>query len=202
MPSRIRKKLITYCFIDASNLFYGGIKKLGWKVDYQKLILYLQQKYNVSKAFYYGGIEIHNYDKKQSLLEDFNVRRILQYFERWGFKDKSYKKAKFYMKLKSFGYILRLKPIKHLSCSDGSSKIKANCDVDLTLDIMRYESLFDRFVLLSGDGDFEVILEYFEKRGKDFFVLANASNTAFNIKKNYHNQYRNFPEIRELIEKK
>ena len=24
----------TYAFIDASNLFYSGVKSLGWKVDY------------------------------------------------------------------------------------------------------------------------------------------------------------------------
>ena len=27
---------ITYAFIDASNLFYGGEKSLGWKIDYKK----------------------------------------------------------------------------------------------------------------------------------------------------------------------
>jgi len=25
-----------YAFIDASNLFYGGEKNLGWKIDYRK----------------------------------------------------------------------------------------------------------------------------------------------------------------------
>ena len=28
----------TYAFIDASNLFYGGEKSLGWKIDYKKLL--------------------------------------------------------------------------------------------------------------------------------------------------------------------
>ena len=30
----------TYAFIDASNLFYGGEKSLGWKIDYEKLLKY------------------------------------------------------------------------------------------------------------------------------------------------------------------
>jgi hypothetical protein len=34
----------TYVFIDASNLFYGGKKSLGWKIDYKKLLAYLQEK--------------------------------------------------------------------------------------------------------------------------------------------------------------
>ncbi len=49
----------TYAFIDASNLFYGGEKSLGWKIDYAKLLEYLKHKYGASKAFYFGGVELH-----------------------------------------------------------------------------------------------------------------------------------------------
>ena len=52
----------TYAFIDASNLFYGGEKSLGWKIDYQKLLNYLKNKYKISKAFYFGGVEIHSFN--------------------------------------------------------------------------------------------------------------------------------------------
>jgi uncharacterized LabA/DUF88 family protein len=42
----------TYAFIDASNLFYGGRKSLGWSIDYEKLYKYLEDKYQVSKVFF------------------------------------------------------------------------------------------------------------------------------------------------------
>ena len=42
----------TFAFIDASNLFYGGEKSLGWKIDYQKLFEYLKEKYSVSGVSY------------------------------------------------------------------------------------------------------------------------------------------------------
>src|SRR3989344_5016154 len=51
----------SFAFIDASNLFYGGEKSLGWKIDYEKLLGYLKEKYGVSKAFYFGGVEIHDF---------------------------------------------------------------------------------------------------------------------------------------------
>src|SRR5882724_709020 len=51
----------TSVFADASNLFYGGEKSLGWKVDYQKLFHYLQEKYNAGEVFYFGGIEVHDF---------------------------------------------------------------------------------------------------------------------------------------------
>ena len=81
MPSEVKKNPITYCFIDASNLFYGGFKRLGWKVDYNLLAIYLRKKYNTSKIFYYGGIELNHYEKKIDLLGDFNIKALLRYFE-------------------------------------------------------------------------------------------------------------------------
>ncbi|MBI2041884.1 MAG: hypothetical protein HYT20_02615 [Candidatus Nealsonbacteria bacterium] len=51
------KSTTTLAFIDASNLFYGGEKSLGWKIDYQKLLDYLKNKYKISQAFYFGGVE-------------------------------------------------------------------------------------------------------------------------------------------------
>ena len=52
----------TYVFVDASNLFYGGEKSLGWKIDYKKLLDYLKDKYEASRIFYFGGVEIHNFE--------------------------------------------------------------------------------------------------------------------------------------------
>ncbi|MCD6490041.1 MAG: hypothetical protein J7K20_04875 [Thermodesulfobacterium sp.] len=52
---------LVYAFIDASNLFYGGKKSLGWKIDYRKLLIYLRNKYKISKALYFGGVEIYDF---------------------------------------------------------------------------------------------------------------------------------------------
>ena len=51
----------TSAFIDASNLFYGGKKSLGWSIDYEKLLAYLKEKYDVKTAYYFGGVEIHRF---------------------------------------------------------------------------------------------------------------------------------------------
>lgn len=49
------RKITTYAFIDTSNLFYGGEKSLGWKIDYQKLFEYIKKKYEVEKTYYLSG---------------------------------------------------------------------------------------------------------------------------------------------------
>src|SRR4030042_4444004 len=45
---------IIYAFIDSQNI-YKGIQSLGWKLDWRKFRLYLRNKYNVIKAFYFIG---------------------------------------------------------------------------------------------------------------------------------------------------
>jgi len=57
----MKKSRNNYAFIDAANLFYGGQKSLGWKIDYRKLLRYLKDKYGISKALYFGGAEIHTF---------------------------------------------------------------------------------------------------------------------------------------------
>jgi hypothetical protein len=35
---------------------------LEGKIDYQKLLEYLKKKYGVEKTFYFGGVEIHDFN--------------------------------------------------------------------------------------------------------------------------------------------
>lgn len=34
---------------------------MGWKIDYQKLFDYLKKKYQIERAFYFGGVEMHKF---------------------------------------------------------------------------------------------------------------------------------------------
>jgi hypothetical protein len=43
-----------YAFIDGQNLHRGTIAE-GWIINYYKLRVYLEEKYNVMKAFYFIG---------------------------------------------------------------------------------------------------------------------------------------------------
>ena len=56
-----------FSFIDSQNLNLG-IQKLGWKLDYKKLRIYLAEKYNVRKAYMFIGFSPFNqelYDRLQ-----------------------------------------------------------------------------------------------------------------------------------------
>lgn len=128
----MKKKLTTYAFIDASNIIYGS-SRYGWKMDFKKLIRYLITRYQVQKMFYYAGID-----------------------------HKNEKQLNFYKKIKEFGYILCLVPVK--TFSDGSRK--GDVDSKMTFELMKYQNQYDKAIIMTGDGDYFWVLEYLLKEDK------------------------------------
>lgn len=43
-----------FAFVDGNNL-YKGMARLGWKLDTEKFLEYLQTEFNVEKTFYFTG---------------------------------------------------------------------------------------------------------------------------------------------------
>lgn len=64
------------------------------------------------------------------------------------------KQQNFQQILKKIGFTVKLKP--YIQRGDGTSK--GDWDVGITLDVLDYAPLVDRIVLLSGDGDFDLLL--------------------------------------------
>jgi len=202
----------TYVFIDASNLFYGGEKSLGWKIDYERLLAYLKGKYDTAKVFYFGGVELHNfhYDylrddtvpinalekhlsgllkNNTESLTDAEVVLIGRHLQR----------TRFYRKLAGFGYTLFLKPVKRYGQDDGTMRRKANCDVEMTLRMLEEQGSFDRAIVLSGDGDFLPVLKHLKQNGKEMIVLARGPRTAKEIRQFAGSNFRDFEYLRELL---
>lgn len=202
----------TYVFIDASNLFYGGEKSLGWKIDYRKLLQYLKKRYGAKKIYYFGGVELHDYPydylkndsvpvgevashvriylrKNKNILDEARIILLIRHLQR----------IKFYLKLKEFGYSLFLKPVKLYMRSDGSTERKANCDVDMAFYLMKEKDNFDRVLILSGDGDFLPVLKYLRKTGKGVIVLARGKRTAREIRQFAGSGFRDFVRLEKEI---
>lgn len=210
---RKRQKPV-YAFVDASNLFYGGEKSLGWSIDYDKLLRYLKEKYKAKKIFYYGGVEIYDYnysvlDKKSIDLDSLtkHLRNKLKTGDNLNEAEifllgKHIQRAKFYRKLKQFGYELRLKPVKIFTDEDGNTTKKANCDVDMTFDLMRTMGQYSEAVVLSGDGDFAIVLNYLKGKKRKITILARAERAAVEIKQLAGGNFRDFHYLRELIKYK
>jgi len=199
-----------YAFIDAANLFYGGKKSLGWSVDYRKLLKYLKVKFGVKKAFYYAGVELNNFPHDPLSPRPIDLNKVLQ-FHRKKLKGEKLSESevvllgrhiqriKFYRKLKKFGYTLKLKPTKIYKEGDRTIK-KANCDVDLTFDLMRYMSQYQELVILSGDGDFAVVLKYLRNKRKKVHILSRGERTAKEIRRLAGGKFIDFVRLRSKLE--
>jgi len=201
-----------YAFIDASNLFYGGEKSLGWKIDYKKFAEYLKKKYGVSKIYYFGGVELHGYVYDYRRNDSVQIEKVEHYLvnliktegedydeAKLILLSKHLQRIKFYMKLKSFGYDLFLKPVKLYHGENDSTQRKANCDVEMAFYIMRDLSKFNKVVFLSGDGDFLPILKYLREVKKSVVVLARGERTAKEIRQFAGSEFRDFNYLRELL---
>ena len=195
----------TYAYIDASNLFYGGKKSLGWSVDFEKLHKYLQERFRASKIFYFGGVEIHKFPFDCLINETVSLKDLEKYLIDYVERKKNYltsakltlldrhlKQVHFYKKLEKFGFQLVLKPVKIYEDEEGNQKRKANCDVEMAFYLMRDQKEFENVIILSGDGDFLPVLKHLRNVAKkEVFILSRASRTAKEIKRFAGNKFIN-----------
>jgi len=96
------------------------------------------------------------------------------------------KQKKFQDALKHIGFEVKLKP--YIQRSDGSAK--GDWDVGITIDVMEAAKDVDTVILLSGDGDFDMLLE---KINNDYDVISEVysvpaltANSLINAASIYH----------------
>lgn len=197
------KKNVAYAFIDAANLMYGGKKSLGWSVDHKKLLEYIQVKYGATKAIYYAGVDLCGFPYDPVKDFEIDVTKLLNYLldnkNKIIERDKHIQQVKFYRKLLSFGYELQLKPVKVFHSGIKIIK-KANCDVDMTFDLMRLQDKYQTGLILSGDGDFFIVLKYLRHiQKKNIIIMSRAERTASEIRRLAGGKFVDFHYLRELL---
>lgn len=193
----------TYAFIDAANLFYGGEKSLGWKIDYLKLSQYLKNKYGALKLFYFGGVELCGFPYDYQSSKDISLRDLGVYLASLAKKNisisKHLQRVRFYLRLEQFGFRLFLKPVKLYRQENGRIEKKANCDVDVAFYLMKELQNFDRALVLSGDGDFLPVLKYLRQSGKEVLILSRGARTAKEIKQFAGSNFRDFEYLERYV---
>ena len=121
-------------------------------------------------------VDVQNiyYTTRQAYGRQFNYRKLWQRISDEGeivsaiayaIQRNDDKQIKFQDALKHIGFTIKLKP--YIQRSDGSAK--GDWDVGIAIDVMETAKDVDTVVLLSGDGDFDLLLE---KVKKDYAVSA------------------------------
>ncbi len=96
------------------------------------------------------------------------------------------KQLKFQNALRQMGFTVRLKP--YIQRSDGSAK--GDWDVGIAIDVLEVAKDVDTIVLLSGDGDFDLLLEKIKKDNaistEVYGVPALTANSLIDAANIYH----------------
>jgi len=128
----------------------------------------------VKKIAVFVDVQNIYYTTRQAYGRQFNYRKIWQRISSAGeiVSATAYainrgddKQLQFQNTLKKIGFTVKLKP--YIQRSDGSAK--GDWDVGITIDVMEIAKDVDTVVLLSGDGDFDLLLE---KINKDYAVTT------------------------------
>jgi uncharacterized LabA/DUF88 family protein len=124
-------------YIDGQNLYMGTSKsEPHWTVDLARLRVYLREKYDVDRAYYYLGY----------VQEGDGIERL-------------------YESIQAAGFILVFR--EHNSAMLG--KKKGNVDADIIFSIMKrlyLKEKFDKVVLVSGDGDYKMLVDFLIEQHK------------------------------------
>ncbi|HVA92450.1 MAG TPA: NYN domain-containing protein [Chloroflexota bacterium] len=139
----------TAIFVDAPNVVYAA-ENARVHLDYSRMLKYLSRDRQLVHALSYSPI-----------IDD--VREGIRY-----------ETQRFVAPFLRAGYKLVTKPLKRFS--DGSAK--GNFDIELALDMLTMAERLDILVLVSGDSDFESVIEHIQSRGVRVEVVAFASNVS------------------------
>lgn len=110
-------------------------------------------------------VDVQNiyYTTRQAFGRQFNYRKLWQDISKnynivlanaYAIHRGDDKQLKFQDALKHIGFEVKLKP--YIQRSDGSAK--GDWDVGITIDVMQAANEVDHIILLSGDGDFDLLL--------------------------------------------
>lgn len=161
-------------FVDGSNFYFMQKGKLGWTVDLKRLLEWFGTKGDIVDAFYYIG---------QDAPPDAQQKAFLY-------------------ALPGMGYSLVSKQIKTIyDDKTGSSKKKANLDIEIVLDMFNTIDHYDMAILVSGDGDFERPLQLLRARGKQLLVVATEGHIATELRAVAGRHYVDLKEIKAEIER-
>jgi len=145
------KKPKTRVFIDGANIFYTQ-KDLGWTIDWEKVIDFLNKSWEVLGIKYYTGIRAG----------DDKMRRYLKYLD-------------------VIGVIPVTKPLKKIKTKKGTI-FKSNFDVEMTTDILLERKGLDEIILFTGDSDFHSLVKKLKDFGKKVVVFSSRKMIAWELK--------------------
>lgn len=131
-----------YAFVDSQNLNLGT-QKVGWKMDWKKLLEYLKSQHNVTRAYLFIGYMQEN-EAMYEGLHDMGYSVVLKPTVNMNGQNQNQDGEK----------------------KDQKPIIKGNIDAELVLYAMKELPNYSQAIIISGDGDFYCLAEYLAGKGR------------------------------------
>jgi len=159
------------------------------------IVIKMDKAKKVTKIAIFVDVQNIYYTTRDAYGRQFNYRKLWQKISSQGeiISATAYaihrgddKQLKFQNALKHIGFNVKLKP--YIQRSDGSAK--GDWDVGIAIDVMQAAKDVDTVVLLSGDGDFDLLLEKIKKEyavnTEVYGVPALTANSLIDAASIYH----------------
>ena len=141
----------------------------------------------MKKIAIFADVQNIYYTTRQAFRRQFNYRALWQLVKERGDIVNAYayaieshdvKQINFQQILREIGFKVKLKPF--IQREDGSAK--GDWDVGIALDVIEQAPLVDEIILLSGDGDFDILLQRAnEKFNAETLVISVKKLTALSL---------------------
>jgi len=148
-----------------------------------------QNIYHSAKNLYEAKVD---FKKLVDLLT--GERKLVQAFAYVIRSEFTSKEIDFFEALVRQGIYLRIKELQVYP--DGSKK--ADWDIGIAVDVIRFSGLVDVVILVTGDGDFSHLVEYLQNQGK-LVEIAGFSQTTSTKLKEVADFYYDLNEFKNLI---
>ena len=131
----------------------------------------VQNMYHSAKKIHSGRVNF------KSVLKEAVLDRRLMRARAYVVKSSTEEEEGFFDALADQGYDVQVQDLKIFS---GGAK-KADWDVGMAIDVIRFSSRLDVVVIVSGDGDFVPLVEYLQAQGVQVEVMGFAESTSHEI---------------------
>lgn len=163
----------THLYVDGDNLF--NLQRLkDRRIDHKRFLDLINEKYELDEAYYYASLpEGTEYDGRR----------------------------KFLTAVATFGYKVTTRPPKQYN--RGASTYMRGCsDMWMCRDIILNLNRFDRCIMVTGDGDFECVIETLQARNKEFLVISTPPIIGEVLRRAIGMRYLDIDTLWDRIEKK
>lgn len=160
-------------YVDGANAYFAQKESLGWWVDWDSFLETISQGKELVSARWYQAYRATPESEQDRFLHHLNL----------------------------IGFAVRKKVVKAtVDRVTGQSAVKANLDVDLTVDALSEHPHFDTAVIVSGDGAFVPLIEALKARGKRVMVVATQENVSTELRQSVGVNFIDFRDLKNSIE--